>query len=63
MGKEKQHQQFFAAKKSLSPLEKCCKDMVDSMEKLWTSEEAESLWSLQSHTAENSQNLFTLQDK
>lgn len=37
--------------------------MVDTMEKLWTSEEAESLWSLQSHTAENSQNLFTLQDK
>ena len=62
MGKEKQHQQFFA-KKLLSTLEKCCKDMVDSMEKLWTSEEAESLWSLQSHTAENSQNLFTLQDK
>lgn len=60
MGKEKQHQQFFSAKELLSTLEKCCKDMVDSMEKLWTSEKAESLWSLQSHTGENSQNLFTL---
>ena len=37
--------------------------MVDTMEKLWTPKEAESLWSLQSHTAENSQNLLTLQDK
>lgn len=62
MGKEKQHQQSFSAKELLSTLEKCCKDMVDSVEKLWTSE-AESLWSLQSHTGENSQNLFTLQDK
>lgn len=44
MGKEKQHQHFFSAKKLLHTLEKCHKDMVGSMEMLWISEEAESLW-------------------